>query len=109
MKQLQQFSFILLLCSILVAHSITSQAQQATGNISGTITTADNHPAEGVTISIQPTDRSAVADNNGRFELSGLNAGTYTLFITLIGHQDVSQTVTVTSGQTSNVNFTLTL
>ena len=109
MKQLQQFSFILLLCSILVAHSITSQAQQATGNISGTIITADNHPAEGVTISIQPTDRSAVADNNGRFELNGLTAGTYTLFITLIGHQDVSQTVTVTAGQTSNVNFTLTL
>lgn len=98
--------FTFLIMNIVVA---ATTAQQLTGRINGKITTADNKPAEGVNIVVKNTAKNAVADNNGAFEIKNVQPGTYTLLVTLIGHQDAQQEVTVQGGKTATVAMQLTL
>lgn len=79
------------------------------GNIQGKITTADNKPAEGVTVLIKNTVKIAVADNDGAFEIENVQPGNYTLVISLVGHQDAEEAVVVEEGKTTMVSIQLDL
>lgn len=66
----------------------------------------NNHPWMNAFINVAPDPFFAVSDQNGHFEIRGLPPGTYTL---VADHEELGQqtaTVTVTSQQTSNVDFT---
>jgi hypothetical protein len=60
------------------------------------------------TVSLSPGGATTQTDANGNFSL-GVNAGTYTVAASAIGYSSASQTVTVGSGKTVNVNFRLVL
>ena len=99
--------FFCLLFFVLSFFSLT--AQTGHGAIKGRITTADHKPAEGVSIQLKNTARFAVADNDGAFTISDLTPGTYTLLISLVGHTDHAEDVTVASGETTTSNVQLQL
>lgn len=84
-------------------------AYAQTGTIKGKITTADNKPAEGVTVLIKNTVKSAVADNDGQFEINNIMPGSYTLIVSLIGHKDEEQAVTVENGKATSLAINLKL
>lgn len=84
-------------------------AQQNTGSINGKVTTADNKPAEGVTILIKNSAKYAVADNKGTFLIKNLIPGEYTLLVSLIGYKDAEQNITVENGKTTPVSVQLAL
>lgn len=84
-------------------------AQQLTGTIKGKITTADNKPAEGVTVLVKGTPKNAIADNDGFFEIRNLLPGKYTLAISLVGYKDVEQEINVDSGKTTETTVQLFL
>ncbi len=84
-------------------------AQQRSGSISGNLITGDNKPAEGVTILVKNTVKNAVADNKGQFRIKNVEPGEYTLLVSLIGHKDVEQEITVESGKETKVSIQLTL
>ena len=84
-------------------------AQPATGYIKGKVTTADDKPAEGVTILLKNTVKNAVADNSGNFEIKNIQPGSYTLAVSLVGYKDAEQEVTVENGKATTVSFQLTL
>lgn len=87
---------LLFLCSTLALF-----AQQ---NISGKIRDAVNgKPIPGVTVRIQGTNRGAISDANGSYQLS-LPSGNNTLLVSFTGYK--TQTVKVTSGS-NNVDITL--
>ncbi len=100
-----------LTCILLFAFTFVNNtfAQQASGRISGGITTADNKPAEGVSVMIKGTVRIAVADNDGKFLIDHVEAGTHTLQLSLIGHEDVEKQIEVRQGETSRVDIQLVL
>lgn len=100
----KKISMLMVVITLFVVNVI---AQQQTGSIKGRIITADNKPAEGVTILIKNTERNAIADNDGKFELRIVPTGTYTLLVSLIGHQDAAQEITVESGKINTVSFKL--
>lgn len=79
------------------------------GTIKGKITTADNKPAEGVTILIRNSTKNAVADNDGVFEIKNVLKGNYSLLVSLVGYKDFEEEVTVEEGKTTTVNIQLTL
>lgn len=97
------FAFILCLFSAAIVKA------QSFGSIKGTITTADNKPAEGVTIIIKKTPKNAVADNSGVFEIKNLAVGNYTISVSLIGYQDVEKSVAVEGGKATPVSIQLSL
>jgi len=103
MKQISVL-LIMLLCT-----TVAAVAQQQAGVIKGKITTADNKPGEGVTVLVKNSVKTAVADNEGVFEIKNLQHGSYTLVISLVGYKDTEQEVLVEPGKTLTLDVQLTL
>jgi TonB-linked SusC/RagA family outer membrane protein len=77
--------------------------------VTGTVTNkATAEPLGGVQIYLQNTSYGAITDTNGRFTITGISSGTYTLVATYIGFaQHVQRNVGVTAA--SPVTLTLQL
>ena len=84
-------------------------SQTPAGIIAGQITTADGKPAEGVTVLVRNLNRNTIADNNGKYKITNIQPGTYTLVVSLVSHKDVEQQVEVENGKTSTIDIKLEL
>ena len=82
-----------------------SAAFAQTGSVTGTVLDETKQPLIGAAVSIDGTTIGASTDVNGKFTLSGLQAGKYAITAKYIGYVDVKKSVTITSGQTLTVNF----
>jgi len=79
-------------------------AAQATGTVRGrTVNATTNEPIALVTVRI--ADRTAQSDSDGRFVVSGLAAGTYAVRANVLGYRQVTDTVSVGAGQTSEIEI----
>ncbi len=67
----------------------------------------DGTALHGTSVQIVQLKRSAVADDEGRYEFTDVPPGRYTVLAHLEGFSDAVQTVTVTAGQTSTLDFQL--
>ena len=77
------------------------------GQVSGTVTNAANGTAiAGATVS--DGTRSATTSSSGVYTLANVPAGNYTVTVNATGYVSASKAVTVISGATSTLNFTLT-
>jgi TonB-linked SusC/RagA family outer membrane protein len=82
-------------------------AQAQTGRITGTVTDSmHRQPVNAVTISIPGTNLGASTDDNGRYSIGGVPAGTHTLELRRLGYAPVRRAgVVVTADQTTTVDF----
>ncbi|MGQ0816125.1 MAG: TonB-dependent receptor [Gemmatimonadota bacterium] len=101
------------IASLLVFALATSAAAQTTGTVTGVVTSSSGGPVAGVAVRVVTAPQftkfsSAVvmAHGDGAYRMQ-LPAGTYELQAALIGFAVRNETVTVTAGQTSTVNFVL--
>lgn len=94
---------------ILVATFLCGTAAQADGTVSGRVSVAGNDGSalQGTIIRIQELGREAAADRDGRFQFSGVPAGTYTLSAQYLGASDAVQTVVVRDGAVVTQDFAL--
>ena len=77
-------------------------------SVSGKITDQQNGEAlPGATISIQNSTSNAVAYANGRYIISNLKAGNYTLKVSYIGYEVATQNIVLSGDKT--INFSLTI
>jgi TonB-linked SusC/RagA family outer membrane protein len=78
----------------------------AQGSIEGTVTEERNRqPLPGVNVIITDITRGAASDIDGNFRIDNVPAGTYTVEARFLGYRTERVQVTVTSGQTSTVDF----
>lgn len=98
----------ILVCVLLICAACLN-GQENEGHITGKITTSDNREAEGVTVLLKNTLKSAVADNGGVFSIRNITPGRYILQVSLVGHQDEEVNVLVESGKTTQVPIQLKL
>lgn len=99
----------IILVVILVFSVLASVAQTGKSTLSGTITTTDNKPGEGVTVVLQPVNRTVLADNRGNYSFTGLEAGEYTLQVSLVSYEDIIRTIQLGAGETKTEDVQLTL
>src|SRR5256712_2684829 len=85
--------------SLLVAvlSVLPSVALAQGGSIRGRVVDATNAPLPRATMSAEAVGLRATSDEQGRYEIRGVSAGTYTLRVRLLGY--VPQSVKVTVGQ----------
>ena len=90
------------LVALALSALVTGPLAAQTGTISGRVVdAATRQPVALVTFNL--ADRTVQSDADGRFVMSGVPAGTYTLRATFLGYRAVSDVVTVASGQTTTV------
>lgn len=97
------------LCAALLALAgLAAPAAAQTGTISGTVTNAATlRPLPGVQVHIPNTSLGTLTDVSGRFTIANVPAGEVTVVADLIGYASETQTVTVTSGATATIDFTI--
>ncbi|HEX8454541.1 MAG TPA: SusC/RagA family TonB-linked outer membrane protein [Longimicrobium sp.] len=99
------------LCASLLLALVTlptlAQAQ-GRGEVTGQVTAAENGAAiSGAQVRIGGTARQTVTDAAGRYRITAVEPGSYTLTVSVIGRAAGSRSVTVTAGQTTTQNFSL--
>lgn len=82
-------------------------AQAQTGSIGGTITDSAGAVLKGAQVSIPAKGLIVSTDQQGRFFFSGLQPGSYSLSISYIGFEKLTDAVTVTPGVSSSVSLQL--
>lgn len=87
--------------------SLTAIAQNRNGIIQGKVLTSDGQPASGVSIQLLKTAWGAISDDNGSFRIAGVRPGSYTIKASAVSIQAQEKTISVNSGQTLQVDFTL--
>ena len=81
-------------------------AQQTTGTIVGHIT--DGATQQGLSgVTVQVGNRGALTQNDGRYIIAGVPAGTYSLRASMIGYAEATNEVTVQAGQTVTVDVAM--
>lgn len=80
---------------------------QDTGTIKGLITDAKGLPLSGATVSIKILKKGAMTDFDGNYTIENVAEGTYDVAISFMGYESSTQSVTVTSGQITQLNSTM--
>jgi TonB-linked SusC/RagA family outer membrane protein len=84
-----------------------AQAQQ-TGTIQGIVLDAvTNRPVPGAQIAVEGTDLVRITNDQGRYLILNVPAGSHTLRLELLGYNAVTRSVTLAAGQTATVNLTV--
>jgi iron complex outermembrane receptor protein len=82
-------------------------AQTRYGTIRGTVRTSDHKAGEFVNVYIKTLKRSTTTDENGKYEISKVEAGTQTVTVSYVGLTTKSQSVEVVANKTSTSDFML--
>src|SRR3954471_399960 len=83
------------------------RAQDA-GTVAGVVVDAGSRlPVPSAQVQIVGTTRGVVTGEDGRFRITGVRPGTYQLRVLRLGYQAAAQGVTVSSGATADVSFSL--
>lgn len=85
---------------------LLAAAPSAQGTLSGTITdAASGETLVGVNVLVIGTTRGAATDLDGRYEITGIRAGDYTIRVSYIGYQTLEFTgIAVASGETTTLD-----
>lgn len=81
---------------------------QEKGQITGTV--IDEKTGEtlsGATIIVKNTKYGTTTNNNGHFELSNLDLGTYTFKISYVGYNYIEEEIEINASETTNLTFKL--
>jgi TonB-dependent receptor len=112
------FKRFLLLATVLVtlcfleAPLTLAQTERArppgsTGAIAGQVADTTGAVLHGAKITIDPAKITAVSNEEGSFLVAGLVPGDYTIVVSYLAFKDFAKTVTVTAGQTAQVNVVM--
>jgi TonB-linked SusC/RagA family outer membrane protein len=98
--------FALAIC-ILFGLALPARAQD-TGSVSGRVLDArTSQPVSAVQVFVEGLDVGVLSQQNGRYLILGVPAGTHTVRVERIGYRAATAQVTVSAGQTLEQNFQL--
>ena len=80
---------------------------QTNGSIKGVIKTSDGKPASYVSVGLAGTNKGTTTNEEGRYLLTNIKPGSYTIKLSHIGLQTQEKTVEVISGKSTEVDFRL--
>jgi iron complex outermembrane receptor protein len=107
LPNLRSISLIAVLILFCCFSSSSIYAQNRFGTIRGTVKTSDNKAGEFVNVYIKELKKSTTADENGKYEISKVEAGIHTLTVSYVGLTTKSQQIEITANKTTTVDFVL--
>ncbi|MEM1057151.1 MAG: TonB-dependent receptor [Bacteroidota bacterium] len=100
LSRLRHLAWLLLLVSI----PLSAQTARLAGSVTDA---ADGTALPGVTLTLPGSERGTVSDLDGRFEITGLAPGTYTLRASSIGYAPLTREVVLRADQTTEISLAL--
>ncbi len=93
---------------LLAAFALPVSAQQQSATISGTVTDGEaGLPLPNANVYVSETGTGSVTDLEGRYTVSGLEAGSYTVLFSFTGYQNQERVVELAAGQTLSLDVAL--
>lgn len=78
------------------------------GSVSGQVTDASTgEPLPGTTVVLQEIQRGASTDTEGRYTISSVEAGTYTLSVSFVGYKKYTETIQIQDNEETVINVSL--
>lgn len=96
----------LFLCAIMLSVSITLSMAQ-TASISGSVVDEKKQPLPFVSVAIQGTTQGTTSDIDGKYRISKVKAGKYTIVASFIGYGTVKKEISITEGENATLSFEL--
>lgn len=96
-------------CACVFLFVLSSEAQDRSGSITGSVTDTQQASLPGARVELQPRGLSVVSNDQGQFRISNIAPGDYTISVSYLGFKPFSQTVKVTAGQETRVDAALEL
>ena len=93
--------------ALLTVLSCLATARAQSGSVAGTVLDDAGRPVVGASVALVGTRYGAAADVDGRFTLTAVPAGPYTLVGTSIGYAEQRVAVVVRAGETASVTLVL--
>ncbi|RKR84662.1 TonB-dependent receptor-like protein [Mucilaginibacter gracilis] len=90
---------------ILVCFSIPALAQS--GKIQGAVTTSAGEGINKTTVKLLNTNYGSLTDNQGKYSISNLTAGSYTISVSAVGYASQLKSLELSKGQTLVIDFKL--
>lgn len=78
-----------------------------TGIVFGTISNSEGAPIEFVNVSFEGTTKGGTTDKEGKFRIENVTSGEYTIVASSIGYETARKSISISSGQTLELNFQL--
>lgn len=98
----------LLLLSVVAIAPGVLVAQQNTGSVAGQVSEAsDGRSLQGAVVSLVGTQFQTITEKTGRYSISGIPAGTYTVKIRYLGLEGQTREVSIEPGVTASVSAAL--
>jgi TonB-linked SusC/RagA family outer membrane protein len=82
-------------------------AQATTGTVSGTVTKETGQALVGAQVHLVGTTLGTRADDDGRYTIVNVPAGSYRIRAQMLGHRPIEHTVTVAAGATQTQDFAM--
>jgi outer membrane receptor protein involved in Fe transport len=92
---------------LIASFTAPAAAQAQTGTLAGRLTDEDGAPLGGANITLVEAKRGAISLQNGDYVVADVPVGTYTVQVRLIGYRPANQSVTLTAGERSTLDFKL--
>jgi|CXWL01.1.fsa_nt_gi TonB-dependent receptor len=108
MKHLRKITSLFIILGLFVP-ALAQSASVGDAVLEGTVINKNTQRfLERALVSVLGTELSALTDNNGRFRVAGIPAGTHEVTVSYTGLGNTTKTVSVVSNTTSTVSFELT-
>lgn len=91
----------------LIFYFVAAKTFAQNGTISGSVRTSDGDPVELVTVNVKGTSKGALTDRNGKYQIRNVQPGLHRLVVSFIGLDKQEQTIEVTAGSITALDFTL--
>ena len=98
--------FVILLC-VLAASSCAHDIVDLTGDIMGVVKDNNGALVENCRVSLSPGGMSDMTDADGTYSFEDLQPGEYTLSFSKLGYADMTEDVTLVTGEVKQVNVVL--
>ncbi|PWV46593.1 TonB-dependent receptor [Chitinophaga sp. S165] len=100
--------YLLIFFCLLLCMNFNAQAlDEASGTITGYVTTSDGAPAAAVTVEIEGMKRNTITNSKGFFQIKNVAAGTHRVRISLIGYETAIKEVIVQDNATVAIEMQL--
>lgn len=100
---------LFILVILFLGNAKQAPAQGQKGAVSGLITDDSGAVLKGAQVTLESPVFNTISDEQGRFYINDVAAGSYTLTITYVGFAKFQQPVTVAGGQVANIDAKLKL